>query len=506
MVRGKRAGSREDSDIVEHGRNGRYLLAAIGMESRGAMPAPEGANEEWLPENLMKNLTDSRPYQAPERDCTRRILFWTVVAALAVRLVVVGFVYPGFLDPGRDHWEFGYETGKIARSIVLGQGFSNPMYWTNSGPTAEIAPVFPYLLAGIMAVLGIYTKASALAMLALNSLFSALTCIPIFFLAKRTFGLREARWAAWIWAFFPYAVYYSADSMWDHALTGLLLACLLLLALHLQSSTRLWEWAGFGLLWGFSALTNPVVLGTLPFLAGWVCYRLRRQGRSWRFPAGTAVFAVIIALAPWLIRNYRAFHQPVFLKDGFPIVFLDGNFGDTLHWWNGALDPCGSAAELAEFQRVGEQAYMGEKRRQMFALIKSEPGMILWRSVRRFVYMWTGYWSLRREYLREEPFDPPNIVFCSAFTLLAVLGLSKAFRRNPEKAMPYVLVLVVYPMIYYFTHSDIAYRHPLDPEIVILGSYAVVSWLRARQGSESRSRLPRTDMEPSLTSGTEVGC
>lgn len=457
------------------------------------------------PRNLMKNPTDSSLYQA-DQDRTRRALFWTVVAALVVRLVVVGFVYPGFLDPGRDHWEFGYETGKIARSIVLGQGFSNPLYSINSGPTAEIAPVFPYLLAGIMAVFGVYTKASALAMLTLNSLFSALTCVPIFFLAKRSFGAREARWAAWIWAFFPYAVYYSADSMWDHALTGLLLACLLLIALHLESSTRLWEWAGFGLLWGFSALTNPVVLGTLPFLAGWVCYRLHRGKRNWRIPAVTAAFAVIIALAPWLIRNYRTFHQPVFLKDGFPLVFLDGNFGNTLHWWNGTLDPCGSAAELAEFQRVGEQAYMGEKRRQMFALIKSEPGMILWRSVRRFVYMWTGYWSLRREYLREEPFDPPNIIFCSACTLLAVIGLRQTLRKTREGAMPYLLVLLVYPMVYYFTHSDIAYRHPLDPEIVILGSCAVVSWLRAREGSESQSLLRRRDMELSLTSKTGMGC
>jgi len=454
----------------------------------------------------MKNRADASPSQAPTHDHMRRTLFWTVVVALAIRLVVVGFVYQGFLDPGRDHWEFGFESGKIARSIVMGQGFSNPLYWTNSGPTAEIAPVFPYLLAGVMAVFGIYTKASALAMLTLNSLFSALTCVPVFFLAKKSFGAREARWAAWTWAFFPYAVYFSADSMWDHALLALLLAWLLVMAMHLQDTTRLWEWAGFGFLWGLSALTNPVVLGTLPFIAGWVCYRLHQQRKNWFRPAATAALAVIATLAPWLVRNYRAFHQPVFLKDGFPLAFLAGNLGNTQHWWNGTVDPCGSAAELAEFQRLGETAYLRGKWRQMFALIKANPQMVLRRSLRRVVYIWTGYWSFQRDYLREEPFDPPNIIFCTAVTLLGLAGLSKARRRAPATALLYALVLLVFPMVYYFTHPDVAYRHPLDPEIVILGSYAVVCWLRARESRATPPLFREAELQTSITSGAGTAC
>jgi len=164
------------------------------------------------------------------------------------------------------------------------------------------------------------------------------------------------------------------------------------------------------------------------------------------------------------------------------MVFLDGNYGNKLHWWDGSLDPCGNnPAEMAEFQKVGEQAYMAEKWRQAFDVVRSNPGVIVWRSIRRVVYMWTGYWSFNPDYLREEPFDPANIVFCTAFTALAIVGLSKAFRQVPSVATPYALVLLIYPLIYYFTHSDLAYRHPLDPEIVILGSYAVVSWLPQRR-------------------------
>src|SRR5437764_4305205 len=69
---------------------------------------------------------------------------------------------------------FGWETGRIARSIALGQGFRAP-FQDGTGPTAWLAPVYPYLLAGVFKVLGVYTTASAIAILSLNSVFSALT-------------------------------------------------------------------------------------------------------------------------------------------------------------------------------------------------------------------------------------------------------------------------------------------------------------------------------------------
>src|SRR5579875_1100848 len=114
-------------------------------------------------------------------------LFWCVLVALAVRFVVIAFVYQSYLTPERDHWLFGFELGKIARSLVLGHGFGNPYYDGNTGPTAEVGPVLPYIMAGVFAVFGIYTKASAIVTLGINSLFSALTCFPVFFCGQKEF-------------------------------------------------------------------------------------------------------------------------------------------------------------------------------------------------------------------------------------------------------------------------------------------------------------------------------
>ena len=87
---------------------------------------------------------------------------------------------------------------------------------------------------------------------------------------------------AWAWAFFPYAINFSATTMWYHSFVALLLALLVLLVLSLASSDCLLRYAGFGVLLGFTALTNPVMAGIFPILLGWLWVRLRWQHkRAW---------------------------------------------------------------------------------------------------------------------------------------------------------------------------------------------------------------------------------
>ena len=188
-----------------------------------------------------------------------------MVVSLLLRFGVVGFLYPEHLNPDRGFWRFAGEAGKIAQSLVEGRGFGSP-FFADTGPTALMPPVYPYLIAGVFEFFGTYTKASALVMLSLDSLFSALTCLPIYFIARKCFGDRVAVIAAWTWAFFPYAIYFSADFIWPTVLTTLLLSLLFLMVLHLASSSRLSLWLGFGLLSGLATLTEPIVLSVLPLL------------------------------------------------------------------------------------------------------------------------------------------------------------------------------------------------------------------------------------------------
>ena len=110
-----------------------------------------------------------------------------VLFSFVLQVAMIGVFRQYRTRPEEDRFGFGWEMGRVARSIALGQGFSNP-YGGNTGPTAWEPPLYPYLMAGVFKIFGIYTYASAWVLLTINSLFAALTTIPLFLIARKTFG------------------------------------------------------------------------------------------------------------------------------------------------------------------------------------------------------------------------------------------------------------------------------------------------------------------------------
>ncbi len=393
---------------------------------------------------------------------------WMVLVALAVRLAVIPFVYRDWMDPFvLEHWAFGL----IARSIASGHGFGSP--FAPTGASALLPPVYSYLLAGIFKIFGIETKASVLAALSLNSVFSALTCIPVFFLARRAFGDRVATWAGWGWAFSPYGIYYGADWAWSTCLVTLELACLFLFAWRLEDSSRTRDWILFGLFGGLAALTEPVTLSVVPLLGLWTVYRRFRTNVPWKGPMIAAALAALALMSPWLVRNYQLFHRFIPVRSGFGLELYIGNNGYSQRWVNSALHPNHNDAELSEYERVGEIAYMDHKLHQAEAYIRNHPAWFVWMTGRRVVYMWTGYWSFDRAYLKDEPLDPPNIFLDTTMSILGLLGLRKVFQRDAGLGMRFAIVLFFFPLTYYITHPETYYFRPVDPLIVILAAVFV---------------------------------
>jgi len=163
-----------------------------------------------------------------------------------------------------------------------------------------------------------------------------------------------------------------------------------------------------------------------------------------------------------------------------------GNNGYAIRWTSDQLHPLHDAQELADYDRMGELAYMDHKAQQAHAYIAAHPGWFAAMSVRRAVYLWTGYWSFYPEYLQMEPTDPFNIPFASCMTLLAIVGLLLAWRRAPFEAIRYGGVMFLFPVVYCFTHPEPYHMRPLDPLLVILGCFAIVSW---RERVRERARL-----------------
>ncbi len=392
------------------------------------------------------------------------MLIVAMAAGLAIRLAVIPFTYGEWLDPFvKEHWAFG----RVARSLVTGHGYGNT--FADTGASALMPPVYSFILAAIFRIFGIYTTASIVAAAAFNSVISVLTCIPIRLIALRCFGQRAARWSVWAWALSPYGIYFSADWLWSTALVTLLLAILFLWSLRLEAEGRLLRWAGFGLLGGLAALTEPVVLAVVPMLAVLSAWRLRRLA-----PLCVAGAVMAASMSPWIVRNYVTFHKLIPVRSGFGLELYMGNSGYSEHWANRAVHPNHSDSELAEYSRAGEIAYMEHKQRQGMEYIAAHKGWFVWMSLRRALYLWTGYWSFDKDYLAQEPLDPPNVFVGVVLSGMALAGLWMAFGRVRAAAVRFSWTLLLFPLAYYISHPEAYYFRPLDPLIAVLGIYAAV--------------------------------
>lgn len=398
-----------------------------------------------------------------------------VVAAMAIRLAVMPFTYHILLNPWHDHCLFGCEFGRIARSIVEGRGFSSP-YPAPTGPSAIVGPVYAYLLAGIFKFFGVYTASSAVVALTLNNLLSSLTCVPIFFVARRAFGSATAVWAGWIWAFFPYSIAGSDVWVWETVLTTLLLTLLLLYTLDLERSVSYLVWIGYGLLWAVAGLTSAATLATLPFWGLWILVRQRRLGYNCVGQVIAASLVFLAAVAPWSLRCSRLYGRFVAFRGNFGLELLVGNNSDTSIPENWKVMPSDNPAELERVQQVGEPAYMTEKGREAREYIATHPLRYAGQTLRRILYTWTDLWNFPPHLSLAES-GVADVLTKSALSGLAFAGVVFALRRRKEYTIPLLIPLVFFPIVYCLTHTDARYRHPIDPVMVILAVFGAICLL-----------------------------
>jgi 4-amino-4-deoxy-L-arabinose transferase-like glycosyltransferase len=441
-----------------------------------------------LPHEAAANLpvaggTASAPKKSP---AFRQSFFWMVAIAFLLRFAAIILLHTYRFRTTESHFEFGYEMGRVAQALASGHGFSNP-FQIPTGPTAWEPPLYPYLAAAIFRVFGIYSHASAFVLLTINSIFSALTCIPIFLIAKRTFGDKVALWSAWSWAVLPFVMYWSTKWVWETSFSALLLATLFLITLKLDAAPNWRLWLIFGALWGIAALDNPALLSFMPIAFLWICLR-RRAPRTFapttlvpRALAALLVFVVITA--PWLLRNYNTFGKFIFIRDNLGAELRLGNGPDANGTWMWYLHPTQNVLEMRKFQRLGEIAYIGQRRQEALSFIRHNPGRFAVLGLKRFVYYWSG---LPRS--SEIPALAPlkNSLFLAS-SVLAFWGLGLALRRRVPAASLFFLLLLVYPAVYYVVFPHPRYRHPIEPEMLILGVYLITQAETSAQRAKAKS-------------------
>jgi 4-amino-4-deoxy-L-arabinose transferase-like glycosyltransferase len=226
------------------------------------------------------------------------------VLALVVRLVFIA----GFATENRSYDSlFDQEIYlDVARNLMQGNGFalSFPVFTASPGPTSLSPPIYPLLLAGTFGIFG----ESFVAVRILQAILSALTCVVVYYIGKRTLGENSARVAAVIACFYlPFIMY--IRPMMTETMFIFLLALSVLWTLRLFEKLSRVNSLVAGALWAITILARAegaTYMGVMGLYGLVVLWRGRRENRLLGIPyilPGAVVFVLIFL--PWVIRNYN---------------------------------------------------------------------------------------------------------------------------------------------------------------------------------------------------------
>ena len=412
---------------------------------------------------------------------------WMVVLGFAARVLYILIAHSYKFRTNDANFSFGWEIGRIAYSLATGHGFSSP-FGGETGPSAWTAPVYPWVASLAFRAFGPYSHAASFSLLVFNSIFAALTCWPIVRIARRVFNETVAVWSGWVWALLPYIIYWSVRWVWETSLTAFLLALLFMLTLDMEGDDRLSSWLGYGLLWGAAGLTNPSTLSFLPFSGGWLAYQLIRRGKRFLLPVALSAVMFWLVLMPWLARNYAVFGKPAFVRDNFGVELRCGNNPIAEGVWVALYHPSQNPLVYARYKDLGEAAFAAEQTRLAKQWIAEHPRKFLTISFRKFIFFWNGLPRLSKIQALEQT---KNSLFLAS-SLFSLGGLLLAIKRRVHGVFLFASLVIFYPLVYYFTFPHPRYRHPIDPELLILGVY-LISEARPRNESLATDTLPETD-------------
>jgi hypothetical protein len=167
------------------------------------------------------------------------------------------------------------------------------------------------------------------------------------------------------------------------------------------------------------------------------------------------------------VRNYQTFGRVVFIRDDFGLQFRLGNNKLADGMLIATLQPNLNKLEFEKFERLGEIGYEAECRRLAFDWIRANPRRFAIISMKRFFYYWNG---VPRPTDSTAPWDFRSSLFLAS-SVLALWGLGRALRQKRPGAWLFAGLVATYPTVYYFVFPHARYRHPIEPELVILAVF-----------------------------------
>ena len=442
----------------------------------------------------------------------RRLRWQIFAAAFSVRVLYILLAHTFKIRLSDDHFEFGWEMGRIGRALATGYGYSDP-FTGHTGPTAWAPPLYTMLIGGVFKVFGVYSRMSAFVLLTINSLLSAWTAVLVWEIGLRCCNRRVAWWSGWLWALYPAAMQYAVRWVWEMSASAAVFTAILVLTLRMRGvgsnnlskdglseghgfshavklpqkeaalpaevsfhPAQTWQqWTAFGLLWGILALLNPTPLLMLPVTALYALLSpsenptlaLQRWGTRLQH-AALATMMFLLVLAPWTARNYAVLHRFIPLRDNFGAENFEGNSPWSVGFPWGRTVPLENHRVIAEYAAMGEPAWVADRGARANAWIRSHPRQFTELTIKRTYMFWAG---VPKSVEEAGVLEYGRLMSFQFLSLAGILGAALAVKRRLPGWQLFAATMLLLPLPYYAVTVQARFRHVLEPVICVLGVY-----------------------------------
>jgi hypothetical protein len=369
------------------------------------------------------------------------------------------------------------EMERAAASLAV-NGFIGDTFGDSTGKSAHVAPLYPFLLAGIYLITGTHTRAAAIAqgLLTITATTIGILLLPL--LARKAgLSLLAGGLAAAALAVMPLNLWIESSGQWEQPLAALAMIGLVLAFCTMQEENwkRRTTWVLTGVLIGLTALLSPALLPAV-FLMFVAQLLVNRSQFGKIFAAGAlALLVSCLVTLPWMIRNYFALGGFVPLRSNFGLELYLGNHDyatgrEPTPWLdpeNLQYDrhPFRDQFEFQHLVQVGERTYMQEKMRTALDWISTHPGQFLTLTLRRFLIYFAppvSFWK------PSDPLRHFKAIFLSLIAFAALVELGRLLYLKHSTGLLFASAIFGSSLIYFITHVEIRYRYPIFALLVLL--------------------------------------
>ena len=388
-----------------------------------------------------------------------------LVAALAVRVAFVAALPRAIL------WADAQEYEAAGRQL-----YEHGTY----GLQALRPPGYPTLIAAVYHLFG----ESLLALRVVEAVLGVVSVALIGLIGTRVFGSRAGLVAGALAALHPVLAFLPATQYSESTLV-------LVIALGLAATYAAlgrggwWRWLVAGLLFGLATLVRANTVALFPGLALGLALALRRSRRDILGPALVFGLGVVLALAPWVIRDHQVMGRWFFISTGGGRQFWLGNNPTA----NGStvIHPAPDPATQAALNRLPDEF---ARDRYLYAeamrYVREHPG----HAARLYLLELGNLFALYPETSTHIYVNPWSRVAQSVSSLLIFAGtlIALARRRGDSGLWPLLLASLSFALINSVVLTGMRYRMAIEPCLILMAG----AGFAARSGPAAAPRRAAT--------------